>query len=49
MIQSTAVGEGLVELALKGKSYNRGVCMHKLCYKALQRSLIDKLKERIAQ
>ena len=49
MIQRTGVSEGSVGLALRGKSYNRGVRMQKLCYKALQRLLIDKLEERIVQ
>jgi len=48
LIQSGVVAEGSVDSALKGKSYNRGVRLYKLFYKALQRLLIRKLEGKIA-
>ena len=47
LIQSAVVAEGSVEMALRGKCYNRGVCLNKLFYKALQRLLIDELEAKI--
>ena len=45
LIQSAVVAEGSVEVALRGKSYNRGIRLYKHLYEALQRLLIDKLPD----
>jgi len=43
LIQSSGIAEGSVDSALRGKSYNRGVCMYKLFYESLVRLLIEKV------
>ena len=49
LIQSAVVAEGSVEMALRGKCYNRGVRLYKLFYESLQRLVIDRLVERIGK
>ena len=48
LIQSAVVAEGSVEMALKGKIYNRGMRLYKLFYEAIQRMLIERLAEKTA-
>ena len=44
-MQSSIIAEGLVEAALCGKSYNRGVRLYKVFYEALNRLLLSQLDE----
>ena len=49
LIQSGVIAEGSVDSALRGKSYNRGIRMHKLFYESLQRLLFEKLESGTAR
>ena len=44
-VKSSIIAEGSIEVALFGKSYNRGVRLHKVFYKALNRLLLSRLDE----
>ena len=43
LVQSSIVGEGSVDSALRGKSYNRGIRLYKIFYEALNRIIIAEL------
>ena len=45
LLQSSIIAEGSVEVALSGKSYNRGVKLYKVFYEALNRLLLSWLDE----
>ena len=45
LVQSSIIAEGSVESALCEKSYNRGVRLYKVFYKALNRLLLSRLDE----
>ena len=45
LVQSSIIAEGSVEAALCGKSYNRGVRLYKVFYKALNHLLSSRLDE----
>ena len=49
LIQSAVVAEGSVEMALRGKSYDRGMRLYKLFYEALMRIALDKLAEKVGE
>ena len=45
LVQSSIVAEGSVDSALHGKSYNRGIRLHKIYYEALNRLLLKHLED----
>ena len=47
VVQSSIVAEGSVDMALRGKAYNRGVRTYKIVYEAMLRLVMPYVEEQV--